>query len=90
MKKFWLIGLSMLMMLGLLGCGSDVGKAEQKASAPAPQKVADTVPPAGKGKILVAFFRLRAIRSSWQKALPRLWERISMKSVLPTPTPARI
>ena len=56
MKKFWLIGLSMLMMFGLLGCGSDVGKAEQKASAPAPQKVADTVPPAGKGKILVAYF----------------------------------
>ena len=56
MKKIWLMGLSMLMMFGLLGCGSDTGKAEQKASAPAPQKVADTVPPAGKGKILVAYF----------------------------------
>ena len=56
MKKIWLIGLSMLMMFGLLGCGSDTGKAEQKASAPAPQKVAETAAPAAKGKILVAYF----------------------------------
>ena len=57
MKKIWLIGLSLLIMLGLLGCGSDSGKAEQKASAPAPQKAADTASvPAGKGKILVAYF----------------------------------
>ena len=48
MKKIWLIGLSMLMMFGLLGCGSDTGKAEQKASAPAPQKVAETAAPAAK------------------------------------------
>ncbi len=56
MRKIWLIGLSMLMMFGLLGCGSDTGKAEQKASAPAPQKVAETAAPAAKGKILVAYF----------------------------------
>lgn len=57
MKKIWLIGLSMLMMVGLLGCGSDVGKAEQKAAAPAEQKKADmTAAPVGKGKILVAYF----------------------------------
>ena len=56
MKKIWLIGLSMLMMFGLLGCGSDVGKAEQKASAPAQQKAAETAAPAAKGKILVAYF----------------------------------
>lgn len=57
MKKIWLIGLSMLMMFGLLGCGSDVGKAEQKAAAPAEQKKAETAAaPAGKGKILVAYF----------------------------------
>ncbi len=56
MKKIWLIGLSMLMMFGLLGCGSDTGKAEQKASAPAPQKVAETAAPAANGKILVAYF----------------------------------
>ena len=56
MKKIWLIGLSRLMMFGLLGCGSDTGKAEQKASAPAPQKVAETATPAAKGKILVAYF----------------------------------
>jgi flavodoxin len=56
MKKIWLIGLSMLLMFGLLGCGSDVGKAEQKASAPAQQKAAETVAPAPKGKILVAYF----------------------------------
>ena len=56
MKKIWLIGLSMLMMFGLLGCGSDTGKAEQKASAPAQQKAAETAAPALKGKILVAYF----------------------------------
>ena len=51
------IGLSMLMMFGLLGCGSDTGKAEEKALAPAQQqKAADTAAPAGKGKILVAYF----------------------------------
>lgn len=44
-------------MFGLLGCGSDVGKAEQKAAVPAEQKKADTAAaPAGKGKILVAYF----------------------------------
>ena len=56
MKKIWLIGLSMLLMFGLLGCGSDTGKAEQKASAPAQQKAAETAAPAPKGKILVAYF----------------------------------
>ena len=56
MKKIWLIGLSMLMMFGLLGCGSDTGKAEQKAAAPAQQKAAETAAPAPKGKILVAYF----------------------------------
>ena len=58
MKKVWLLCLSLLLVLGLLGCGSDTGKAEEKA-APAPVQKAETPAKpaaAGKGKILVAYF----------------------------------
>lgn len=60
MKKFWTICLSMLMLLGVLGCGSESGKAEEKA-APVPaaaQKTEAPAPAASKpqSKILVAYF----------------------------------
>ena len=56
MKKIWLIGLGMLLMLAFLGCGSDTGKAEEKAAVSAQQQETTAAAPAGKGKILVAYF----------------------------------
>lgn len=75
MKKVWILCLSILMVLGLLGCGSDTGKAEEKA-APAPVQKAETpAKPAasGKGKILVAYFsatgNTKALAENAAKAL---------------------
>ncbi len=54
MRKLWIVILTMLMAFGAFGCGSEDGKAEEKAvpAANAQQaKTADT-----KGKILVAYF----------------------------------
>ena len=56
MKKILLIGLGLLMMLAFLGCGSDTGKAEEKAAVAGQQQETTAAAPAGKSKILVAYF----------------------------------
>ena len=58
MRKLWIACLGVLMILGLMGCGTESGKTEEKA-APAPAQTtaqADSKAPAAKGKILVAYF----------------------------------
>lgn len=55
MKKLWIACLSMLMVLGLMGCGADNGKAEEKA--PPTKTVAQAADNNETGdKILVAYF----------------------------------
>ena len=58
MRKLWIACLGVLMILGLVGCGTESGKTAEKA-APAPAQTtaqADSKAPAVKGKILVAYF----------------------------------
>ncbi|MBQ7478024.1 MAG: NAD(P)H-dependent oxidoreductase [Selenomonadaceae bacterium] len=69
MKKLWIIVLTMLMAMGILGCGSESNKAEEKTVAS--QEQAGTAAP--KGKILVAYFsatgNTKALAEKTAKAL---------------------
>lgn len=57
MKKLWIACLSMLMVLGLMGCGTDNGKAEEKTPpAKTVAQAANTDAAAAGDKILVAYF----------------------------------
>ena len=56
MRKLWIIGLTILtvvMTMGLTGCGTESGKAEEK---PATANTQQAKPAETKGKILVAYF----------------------------------
>lgn len=56
MRKLWIIGLTILtvlMAMGLTGCGTESGKAEEK---PAAANTQQAKPAEAKGKILVAYF----------------------------------
>ena len=55
MKKILLLCVSLLVVLGIMGCGSDKGKAEEKPATTA-QTTTNTSAPAAKSKILVAHF----------------------------------
>ena len=71
MRKLGIAGLGVLMILGLVGCGTESRKtAEKAASAPAQ---ADSKVPAAKGKILVAYFsatgHTRTLAENTAKAL---------------------
>lgn len=69
MKKLWVIVLTLLMAFGVLGCGSESGKAEEK---PAVSQQHAGVAEA-KGKILVAYFSVtgntKALAEKTAKAL---------------------
>ena len=74
MRKLWIACLGVLMILGLVGCGTESGKtAEKAASAPAQSAQADSKVPAAKGKILVAYFsatgNTRTLAENTAKAL---------------------
>ena len=74
MRKIWIACLGVLMVLGLMGCGTESGKtAEKAASAPAQKVQADSQAPAAKGKILVAYFsatgNTRTLAENTAKAL---------------------
>lgn len=59
MRKIWIVLLTLLMVLGAVGCGSEAGKAEEKAAPAANPQQASTQqakPAEAKGKILVAYF----------------------------------
>ena len=59
MRKLWIIVLTLLMAFGALGCGSESGKAEEKAAPAAntqPSSTSQAKPVEAKGKILVAYF----------------------------------
>lgn len=59
MRKLWIIVLTMLMIFGALGCGSESGKAEEKAASATNTQQNSTQqakPAEAKGKILVAYF----------------------------------
>ena len=75
MRKLWIACLGVLMILGLMGCGTESGKMAEKA-APAPAQTtaqADSKAPAAKGKILVAYFsatgNTRTLAENTAKAL---------------------
>jgi flavodoxin len=55
MKKILLLCVSLLVVLGIMGCGSDKGKAEVKPNTKS-QTTTETSAPAAKSKILVAYF----------------------------------
>ena len=55
MKKILLLCVSLLVVLGIMGCGSDKGKAEVKSDTTS-KVTTDTSAPAAKSKILVAYF----------------------------------
>ncbi|MBQ3853207.1 MAG: NAD(P)H-dependent oxidoreductase [Anaerovibrio sp.] len=55
MKKILLLCISLLVVLGIMGCGSDKGKAEVKPDTTS-KVTTDTSAPAAKSKILVAYF----------------------------------
>ena len=55
MKKILLLCVSLLVVLGIMGCGSDKGKAEVKPDTTS-KVTTDTSAPAAKSKILVAYF----------------------------------
>ena len=55
MKKILLLCVSLLVVLGIMGCGSDKGKAEVKPDTKS-QTTTETSAPAAKSKILVAYF----------------------------------
>ena len=62
------------MILGLMGCGTESGKTEEKAApAPAQTAQAESKAPAAKGKILVAYFsatgNTRTLAENTAKAL---------------------
>lgn len=74
MRKLWIACLGVLMILGLVGCGTESGKTAEKAvSAPAQSAQADSKVPAAKGKILVAYFsatgHTRTLAENTAKAL---------------------
>ena len=74
MRKLWIACLGVLMILGLMGCGTESGKtAEKAASAPAQTAQAESKAPAAKGKILVAYFsatgNTRTLAENTAKAL---------------------
>ena len=76
MRKLWVIVLTMLMVFGAVGCGSESGKAEEKtaSSGNTPQTSTQQVKPAeAKGKILVAYFsatgNTKALAETTAKAL---------------------
>lgn len=72
MRKLWIACLGVLMILGLVGCGTESGKTAEKA-APAQTAQADSKAPAAKGKILVAYFsatgNTRTLAENTAKAL---------------------
>lgn len=55
MKKILLLCVSLLIVLGIMGCGADKGKAEVKSDTTS-KVTTDTSAPAAKSKILVAYF----------------------------------
>lgn len=55
MKKILLLCVSLLVVLGIMGCGSDKGKAEEKPASAA-QATTGASLPAANSKILVAYF----------------------------------
>lgn len=55
MKKILLLCISLLVVLGIMGCGADKGKAEVKSDTTS-KVITDTSAPAAKSKILVAYF----------------------------------
>ncbi|WP_297968334.1 flavodoxin [uncultured Anaerovibrio sp.] len=55
MKKMLLLCVSLLVVLGIMGCGADKGKAEEKPAG-TPQATNSAPAPAAKSKILVAYF----------------------------------
>jgi len=71
MRKLWIIALTMLMVFGALGCGSESGKDEEKAAPAASTQQAK--PAEAKGKILVAYFSVtgntKALAETTAKAL---------------------
>ena len=74
MRKLWIVCLGVLMILGLMGCGTESGKtAEKTAPAPAQTAQAESKAPAAKGKILVAYFsatgNTRTLAENTAKAL---------------------
>lgn len=74
MRKLWIACLGVLMVLGLVGCGTESGKTAEKAAlAPAQTAQADSKAPAAKGKILVAYFsatgNTRTLAENTAKAL---------------------
>ena len=76
MRKLWVIVLTMLMVFGAVGCGSESGKAEEKtaSSGNTQQTSTQQVKPAeAKGKILVAYFsatgNTKALAETTAKAL---------------------
>ncbi|SFW21924.1 flavodoxin [Selenomonas ruminantium] len=56
MRKLWIACLGVLMILGLVGCGTESGKTAEKAAPVQTTAQADSKAPAAKGKILVAYF----------------------------------
>ena len=75
MRKIWIACLGVLMILSLVGCGTESGKTAEKA-APVPAQTtaqADSKAPAAKGKILVAYFsatgNTRTLAENTAKAL---------------------
>jgi flavodoxin len=75
MRKLWIACLGVLMIFGLVGCGTESDKTAEKA-APAPVQTtaqADSKAPAAKGKILVAYFsatgNTRTLAENTAKAL---------------------
>ena len=75
MRKLWIACLGVLMILGLVGCGTESSKTAEK-TAPAPVQTtaqADSKAPAVKGKILVAYFsatgNTRTLAENTAKAL---------------------
>ena len=71
MRKLWVIVLTMLMVFGAAGCGSESGKAEEKATSSVNTQQAK--PAEAKGKILVAYFsatgNTKALAETTAKAL---------------------
>lgn len=75
MRKIWIACLGVLMILGLVGCGTESGKTAEKAAPATAQTTAqaDSKASAVKGKILVAYFsatgNTRTLAENTAKAL---------------------
>ena len=73
MRKLWIACLGVLMILGLVGCGTESGKTAEKAAPVQTTAQADSKAPAAKGKILVAYFsatgNTRTLAENTAKAL---------------------